>query len=131
MVVVAGHRADRRGDAGRLSRRDVWDDLIADWIEFRAAKDPQTKRPHPFTTKQVLLGLGYALSPEGEKVHVAGRAEEMRAARCLQKLGYRKDRNKRTCKVAATGFGPCRGNQLILLIMGGDHEQFRSFKTCF
>jgi predicted P-loop ATPase len=75
---------------------DVWDDEIADWIEFSAPRDLQ-KKLHPFTTKQVLGGLGYALAPkEDDKVHVSGKSEESRAVRCLKKLGYRKDRKLRT-----------------------------------
>lgn len=74
---------------------DVWDGEIADWIEFQAPRD-KDKKLHPFTTKQVLIGLGYALAPkEGDKVYVVARADEMRATLCLQRLGYRKDRNQR------------------------------------
>jgi hypothetical protein len=42
----------------------------------------------------VLRGLGYGLSPEeGDKRIVATKADEMRATRCLKRLGFVRDRH--------------------------------------
>jgi len=75
---------------------DIWDELIADWIEHKALRDRPTESPLPFSTRAVLRGLGYGLSPEeGDKRIVATKADEMRATRCLKRLGYVRDRHPR------------------------------------
>jgi predicted P-loop ATPase len=74
---------------------DTWDELIADWIEVNAGRDIQS-RPLPFSTRAVLQGLGYGLSPEeGDKRIVATKADEIRVTRCLKRLGYVRDRHPR------------------------------------
>jgi hypothetical protein len=74
---------------------DTWDELIADWIELKAPRDEQ-RRVLPFSTRAVLQGLGYALSPkEGDKRTLATKADEIRVARCLKRLGYVRDRHPR------------------------------------
>jgi predicted P-loop ATPase len=74
---------------------DTWDGLIADWIELKAGRDIQS-RPLPFSTRAVLQGLGYGLSPEeGDKRIVATKADEIRVTRCLKRLGYVRDRHPR------------------------------------
>jgi hypothetical protein len=75
---------------------DIWDELIADWIKHKAPRDSLTESPLPFSTRAVLRGLGYGLSPEeGDKRIVATKADEMRATRCLKRLGYVRDRHPR------------------------------------
>ena len=74
---------------------DTWDGLIADWIERKARRDIQSNLL-PFSTRAVLQGLGYGLSPEeGDKRIVATKADELRVARCLKRLGYVRDRHPR------------------------------------
>jgi predicted P-loop ATPase len=69
---------------------DTWDELIADWIE----RDKHRSGLLPFSTRAVLRGLGYGLSPEeGDKRIVATKADEMRVTRCLKRLGYVRDRH--------------------------------------
>jgi len=74
---------------------DTWDELIADWIERIARRDEQSNLL-PFSTLAVLQALGYGLSPkEQDKRIVATKAEELRVARCLKRLGYVRDRHPR------------------------------------
>jgi putative DNA primase/helicase len=74
---------------------DTWDELIANWIELKAGRDTQS-RLLPFSTRAVLQGLGYGLSPvEGDKCIVATKADEIRVTRCLKRLGYVRDRHPR------------------------------------
>jgi predicted P-loop ATPase len=74
---------------------DTCDELIADWIEVNAGRDIQS-RPLPFSTRAVLQGLGYGLSPEeGNKCILAAKADEIRVTRCLKRLGYVRDRHPR------------------------------------
>jgi putative DNA primase/helicase len=75
---------------------DVWDALIEDWIQHRAPRDQQTEELLPFTTHAVLWGIGYGLTPgEEDKPIIATKADQIRAATCLRRLGYRRDRNPR------------------------------------
>jgi predicted P-loop ATPase len=75
---------------------DAWDELIANWIENRAPRDPQTEKVLPFTTQQVLWGIGYAMSPDEEDRQViATKADQMRAASCLKRLGCRREPHAR------------------------------------
>lgn len=70
---------------------DTWDELIADWIEQKALRDTQ-RGLLPFSTRAVLQGLGFGLSPQaGDKPIVATKADEMRVTRCLKRLGYVRD----------------------------------------
>jgi predicted P-loop ATPase len=72
---------------------DTWDGLIADWVERKAPCDTRSKLL-PFSTRAVLQGLGYGLSPEqGDKRIVATKVDEMRVTRCLKRLGYVRDRH--------------------------------------
>jgi predicted P-loop ATPase len=72
---------------------DTWDELIADWIDREARRDEQ-RRLLPFSTRTVLRGLGYGLSPgEEDKRILATKTEDIRAARCLKRLGYVRDRH--------------------------------------
>jgi len=80
---------------GAFLEDDTWDELIAEWIEHGARRDEQDKLL-PFSTQAVLRGLGYGLSPgEEDKRTVATKAEELRVARCLKRLGYVRDRYPR------------------------------------
>jgi hypothetical protein len=75
---------------------DTWDELIADWIALKAGRDIQSGLLLPFSTRAVLRGLGYGLSPEeGDKCIVATKADEIRVTRCLKRLGYVRDRHPR------------------------------------
>jgi predicted P-loop ATPase len=58
---------------------DIWDDLITVWLETN---------PEPFTLEH-LFASGTGITPYREAAAVP-KAEQMRAARCLTKLGYRK-----------------------------------------
>jgi Virulence-associated protein E len=72
---------------------DIWDGPIADWIDRKAPRDVQGKLL-PFSTRAVLQGLGYGLTPEqGDKRIVATKLDEMRVTRCLKRLRYVRDRN--------------------------------------
>ena len=74
---------------------DTWDELIADWTQQKALRDRE-RRLLPFSTRAVLQGLGYVLSPEeGDKRNVATKADEMRVTRRLKRLGYVRDRHPR------------------------------------
>ena len=81
---------------GGYLEEDIWDPLIAAWLVGRT----QT------TVAEVLTEcLGYALNPpqpmpglHGDitpRVTVAGRAEQMRAANCLKRLGWKRDDSQR------------------------------------
>jgi predicted P-loop ATPase len=72
---------------------DTWDELIADWIELKVRRHDQSKL-FPFSTRAVLRGLGYGLSPEEEDKRIlATKADEIRVTRCLKRLGYIRDRH--------------------------------------
>jgi hypothetical protein len=75
---------------------DVWDAPIGDWIDNKALRDRKTGEVLPFTTRDVLRGIGYAHTPgEEDKQMVATKADQMRAANCLKRLGYRRDTHPR------------------------------------
>jgi putative DNA primase/helicase len=72
---------------------DIWNELIADWIELKALRNEQGE-PLPFSTHAVLRGLGYRLSPkEDDKRIMASKADELRVSPCLKRLGYVRDRH--------------------------------------
>jgi Virulence-associated protein E len=58
----------------------AWDELVSEWL----AKPDSAP---PFTTRQVLEGLGFGFDP-GERTR-ATKADEMLIAGCLKRLGYR------------------------------------------
>ena len=69
---------------------DSWEGFFADWLEFRAPRDRQTKELLPFTTPQAIRGIGYALRPgEEDRPVIASKADHMRTVACLKRLGYR------------------------------------------
>ena len=73
---------------------DIWEDLIADWLEGPSWT--------PFTLEQ-LFAKDTGITPYREACAVT-RADQMRAARCLTKLGWR----KRQKTIGASG--PCGGS---------------------
>jgi virulence-associated protein E len=60
---------------------DLWDDLISDWL---------TNHPGPFTMED-LFGKDTGITPYRDTA-ATPRADEMRAGRCLKRLGWYKDR---------------------------------------
>jgi predicted P-loop ATPase len=89
---------------------DRWVGLITEWLVRTARLDPQTLRPfedaslgqttgnsparnRPFAMSDVLEGIGFSLNPADERRATKG--DEMRAARCLRQLGFRRDPLKR------------------------------------
>ena len=67
---------------------DEWDAMILDELDKSFPLDKDNKRP-PFTLRSVLKGIGFCFTP-GEK-NCATKADEMRAARRLRRLGFRRD----------------------------------------
>ena len=106
-----------------------WDSEIIDWIELRAPRARPSKELLPFTTREVLVGLGYALTPrEDEKVMVATKADHMRMATCLRRLGYRRDKHPHSiwaprAVLALPGAAGVTGH------MGDVYQEKCSFKT--
>jgi hypothetical protein len=95
---------------------DRWAGLIFDWLTRTWRLDPDTARPfegavvdprtgeatvvnpktsntiacnRPFTLSAVLEGIGFSLDPTDERRATKG--DEMRVARCLRQLGFRRD----------------------------------------
>ncbi len=87
---------------------DLLQEPIREWLVLRHPdipddpNDPNYPRRQctPFSTAEVIEGLGYALKPGrdllGYPRTVAARADYMRAAGCLKRLGYVRDKHKRT-----------------------------------
>jgi hypothetical protein len=67
---------------------DIWDDIIAKWLDDRnpPSDPPNDKPPKPFTMED-LFSKDTGLTPYRETV-ATPKADEMRAARCLKKLGW-------------------------------------------
>jgi hypothetical protein len=65
---------------GDYLESSAWEERVAEWLTGRGDTAP-------FTTRQVLLGLGFGFDP-GER-NRATRADEMLVAGCLKRLGYR------------------------------------------
>jgi hypothetical protein len=72
--------ANEQQDA--FAETDIWEGIIADWIERRGSK--------PFTMED-LFAEGTGITPRREAVSTV-KAEQMRAASCLKRLGWRKSR---------------------------------------
>jgi predicted P-loop ATPase len=66
---------------------DEWDEKIRGFIGAQAA--PNNGVCPPFTLRSVLLHLGFDFIPG--QMNFARKADEMRAARRLRRLGYRRD----------------------------------------
>jgi len=91
-----------RIEQDRFVEQDSWDDTIVHWLIFDAPRDPKIKRPAhvhrthldddilPFTAKQVLTGLGFNADPAATERRIT-KADEMRCARRLKRLGFQKD----------------------------------------
>jgi hypothetical protein len=66
---------------------DEWDELIQEFIAHGAA--PNNGKCPPFTIRSVLGHLGFGFTPG--QANFATKADEMRVARRLRRLGFRKD----------------------------------------
>jgi predicted P-loop ATPase len=84
--------------------RDILDDTIADWLKDKVpdttkAPDPQTNPVPAFTPNQLYagigtkLGLGVSLGLSGGTTStIPSKADQMRVANCLKRLGFRQRR---------------------------------------
>jgi predicted P-loop ATPase len=85
---------------GDYLERDPLDGPVQEWVAQHHPDDPQTKQCTPFSTAEVLTGLGYALKPGATTVmgypkQPASKADQMRVANCLKRLGYVRDAHPR------------------------------------
>jgi predicted P-loop ATPase len=78
---------------------DVLETPISEWIELHHPDDADGQCA-PFSTPEVLKGLGYALRPGrdllGHPLTVASKADHMRVSSCLKRLSYVRDKHPRT-----------------------------------
>ena len=71
---------------------DTWDQRIADFLDKDFPLNKSGERA-PFTLREVARGLGFGFQP-GEP-NCATKADEMRIARRLRRLGYHPDPHRR------------------------------------
>jgi len=85
---------------GDYLEEDPLEGPVQEWVAAHYPDDPQTKQCTPFSTPEVLTGLGYALKPGATNVlgyakPIASRGDHMRVANCLRRLGYVRDPHQR------------------------------------
>jgi len=94
------------GIQAAYGEEDLLDAEVNKWLAAHRPDRPDPRRPgrmacDPFTTVEVVCGIGYAVQPNatnvlGHSVTVASKTDQMRVAAILKRLGYVRDRHKRT-----------------------------------